>query len=93
MHIADNIYLMEGKEAVGKVTHYFNRAGVAVVELSDDLCLGERVLIEGTTTCFEQVILSMQIEHEAITEAKPGDAIGLKVSERVRKGDLLYRLE
>ena len=89
---ADNISLMEGKKAVGKVTHYFDRVGVAVVELSDHLRIGERILIEGGTTRIEQVVDSMQIEHDPITEAKPGDAIGLKVLERVREGDSIYRM-
>lgn len=88
----DNISLMDGKKAVGKVTHYFNRVGVAVVELSDHLRIGERILIEGGTTSFEQVVDSMQIEHDAITEAKPGDAIGLKVLGKVRRGDSVYRM-
>jgi translation elongation factor EF-1alpha len=88
---ADNISLMEGEKAVGKVTHYFNRVGVAVIELSDHLRIGEKILIEGGTTRFEQVVDSMQIEHETITEAQPGDSIGLKVLEKVREGDSVYR--
>ena len=92
MPTADNISLMEGKKAVGKVTHYFDRVGVAVVELTDHLSIGERIAIEGATTSFEQVVDSMQIEHDAITKAKPGDAIGLKVTEKVREGDSVFRM-
>ena len=81
---------MEGKEQIGKITHYFDRVGVAVIELSSDLKVGDRISIEGATTSFEQVVESMQVEHEPITHAKVGDEIGLKVSERVRRGDRVY---
>ena len=87
-----NIRSMEGKEAVGKVTHFFDKVSVAVVELDNTLRVGDRIRIEGATTGFEQVVDSMQIEHQSITEAKQGDAIGLKVADKVRKGDTVYRV-
>jgi len=83
----------ERKVPVGKVTNYFTRISVAVVELSGTLKVGDRISIEGATTNFQQTVESMQIEHQSIKEAKAGQAIGLKVKDRVRPGDTVYRLE
>ena len=83
---------MAEKELVGKVTHYFTKIGVAVVELLDTLKTGDKISIEGATTNFEQKVESMQIEHKPVEEAKKGDSIGLKVEDRVREGDLVYRV-
>jgi len=87
---------MEEKEKklveVGRVTHYFSRIGVAVVELSAPLAVGDRILIKGATTNFEQVVDSMQIEHKNIERAEAGQAIGLKVIDRVRVNDRVYKI-
>jgi len=83
---------MDGKEKVGMISHYFDKVGVALVELSSDIRSGDRILIEGATTSFEQVVESMQIEHETVTHAGQGQAIGLKVEEKVRKGDGVFRI-
>jgi len=77
---------------VGRVTHYFTRISVAVVELSDKLSIGDRILIQGATTNFEQTVQSMQIEHKNITTAEAGQSIGLKVEQRVREGDRVYKI-
>ena len=82
----------EEKKLVGKITHYFTKIGVAVIELSDKLSVGDEISIEGASTNFKQKITSMQIEHENINEAKAGDSIGMKVDERVREGDLVYKV-
>ena len=78
------------KKPIGKITRFFNKINVAVVELSAPLKVGDRILIEGATTSFEQNVDSMQVEHETINEAKKGDAIGLKVKDKVREGDSVY---
>lgn len=77
---------------VGKVTHYFTRISVAVVELSDRLAVGDRILIKGATTNFEQIVESMQIEHKNVAVAEAGQSIGLKVKDRVREGDVVYKV-
>ncbi len=86
---------MEGIEGrkVGKVTHYFSKIGVAVVELTDTLKEGDKIRIKGSTTDFEQVVESMQIEHEQVKEATAGQSIGLKVKEKVREGDEVFVIE
>lgn len=79
-------------EQVGKVTHYFTKAGVAIVEVSGPLSAGDRVLIKGSTTNIEQTVNSMQIEHAAVKRVKQGQTIGLKVDDRVREGDIVYKV-
>jgi putative protease len=82
-----------GKKLVGKISHYFSKIGVGVIELSEDLNVGDRISIEGATTNVQQTIRSMQIEHTEVKSAGAGDAIGMKVDQRVREGDLVYKLE
>ena len=80
------------REKVGKVTHYFGRISVAVLELSSDLKVGDSIHILGHTTDFEQVVRSMQIEHEYIQAVGPGDDVALKVARKVRQGDTVYKI-
>jgi len=77
---------------VGRVSHYFTRINVAVVVLSDKLSVGDKILVKGSTTGFEQTVESMQIEHENVTSAERGQSIGLKVEGRVREGDEVYKI-
>ena len=79
-------------EEIGKVTHYFTNIGVAVIELSGDLKVGDKIKIKGATSDFEQNIDSMQIEHEEVPEAKAGQAIGMKVKEHAREHDVVYKV-
>lgn len=79
-------------EKVGEVTHYFTKISVAVVDVSGKMKVGDKIAIKGMTTNFEQTVDSMQIEGKNIEEANPGDDIGMKVKDRVRKGDVVYRL-
>lgn len=81
------------KEEIGEVTHYFTDISVGVVDLSGDLKIGDRISIEGSTTDFEQEVGSMQIEHDDVEEAESGDAVGLKVRNRVREGDKVYKIK
>jgi translation elongation factor EF-1alpha len=81
-----------GKKLVGKVAHYYSKISVAVIELSDELKLGDSISIEGVTTNIQQPVDSMQIEHQNIPRAKAGESVGLRVSQKVREGDLVYRV-
>jgi selenocysteine-specific translation elongation factor len=76
---------------IGKITHFFSKIGVAVIELKKPLKVGDTIAIKGPTTDFEQNVDSMQIEHENVKEAKAGQSIGLKVAERVRETDAVYK--
>ncbi|MGI5826066.1 MAG: hypothetical protein ACOX50_01485 [Patescibacteria group bacterium] len=77
---------------VGKITHYFDRIGVAVVELSDTLKTGDKVRIGGIIEDFQMTVSSMQVEHEQLEEAKKGDTIGMKVDQPVKVGDEVFKL-
>jgi translation elongation factor EF-1alpha len=83
---------MPTKKQIGEITHYFDHISVAVVKLSDKVKAGEKVLVEGHTTNFEQALDSMQVDHKPVKEAKKGESIGLKVADKVRAGDKVYRV-
>ena len=76
---------------IGKVTHYFDKIGVAVVELTDSMATGDMIKISGHDKEFTMTVTSMQIEHEQIKEAKKGDTIGMKVDQPVQEGDEVYK--
>jgi translation initiation factor IF-2 len=80
------------KKVIGEVTHYFSNINVAVVKLSVSIKKGTKVSFEGTTTNFEQALDSMQIDRKDVDEAKKGQSIGVKVSDRVREGDKVFML-
>ncbi|HID86249.1 MAG TPA: translation elongation factor-like protein [Anaerolineae bacterium] len=81
------------EKPIGKVSHYFTRIGVAAIELTDQLAVGDTIHIQGATTDFEQVVESMQIEHEDVEVAEAGQSVGIKVVDRVRAGDTVYKVE
>ena len=76
---------------IGRITHFFSKINVAVIELKAPLKVGDTIVVKGPTTNFEQVIDSMQIEHENVQKAESGQSIGLKVVERVRETDIVYK--
>lgn len=82
----------EGIQKVGEVSHFFTDINVGVVDLTGELKVGDRIRIKGATTDFEQDVNSMQIDQEDVEEANEGDSIGLKVIDRVREGDDVYKL-
>jgi putative protease len=76
---------------VGRITHFFSKIEVAVIELKAVLSVGDTIAIKGPTTDFEQRVDSMQIEHANVQRAEPGQSIGLKVMQRVRETDIVYK--
>ena len=76
---------------VGHITHFFSKISVAIVELTAALAVGDRILVKGPATDFEQVVDSMQIEHQNITRAEPGQSIGLKTAQLVKEKDVVYK--
>jgi putative protease len=81
-----------GKKEVGKITHFFDKISVGVVELNSGLSVGDKISIEGHDNVVEQKVGSMQLEHEAIEKAKKGQAVGMKVDQPVKAGDTVYKL-
>lgn len=79
---------------VGRVTHYFPRVEVAVVELTDDeLRIGDSIRVLGTTSNFTQAIHSMEIDHSPVDLVRVGDEVAIRVVERARVGDLVFRIK
>ena len=77
---------------VGKITHYFDKIGVAVLELSDTLLVGEKIKIDNHGEEFIMTVDSMQVEHEQIKEAKKGQSVGMKTTQPVKPGAEVYRV-
>lgn len=78
------------EELVGTVTDFFAHPVVAGIELAGTVKVGDRIHIKGHTTDLELVVNSMQIDRVDVSQAKAGDSVGIKVSERVRRGDKVY---
>jgi putative protease len=79
-------------EEVGRVGGFFAHVSVAVVELTGTLKVGDMVYIKGHTTDLQQRVDSMQVDHAPVQEARPGQSVGLKVTARCRKHDVVYKL-
>lgn len=77
---------------VGKITHYFSKIGVAVIEVTGgSIKVGDEIHVKGHTSDFRQKVSSMQIEQDKIEIAEPGQSIGLKMEQPVRANDLVYK--
>lgn len=82
---------MQEKE-IGKITHYYGHLSVGIIALSDTLQLGETIHIKGHSSDFSQNVDSMQIEHTSVSEAKPGDVIGIKINQKAHPHDKVYKV-
>jgi len=79
-------------EQIGAIRHYYSKIAVAVVDLTAKIAVGDTVRVKGMTTDFRQKVESMQIEHANVENASAGQSIGLKVTDKVREGDLVYKV-
>ena len=77
---------------IGNVSDFFARPVVAGITLTGTLKVGDKIHIKGHTTDIELIVESMQINNLNVTEGKTGDAIGIKVPDRVRAGDHVYKV-
>ncbi len=80
------------EEIIGTVSDFFAHPVVAGIELTASLKVGDKIHIKGHTTELELVIDSMQINNVNVSQAKAGDSVGIKVGERVRRGDAVYKV-
>jgi len=81
------------EEEVGRISHYFSKIGVGVVELTKaSLSVGDTIHIKGHTTDLYQKVESMQVEHANVPSAKKGESFGLRVESHVREHDLVYKV-
>jgi len=82
----------EKLEQIGSIRHYYTKIGVAVIDLTAKITVGDMIRIKGMTSDFTQKVDSMQIEHANVQSAIAGQSIGLKVTDKVRVGDLVYKI-
>ena len=80
------------EQLIGKVSDFFARPVVAGIELTAALKVGDKIHIKGHTTDLEMIVTSMQIKNVNVQEANAGDSIGIKVTDRVRKGDSVSKV-
>ena len=80
-------------QILGKVVHYFDKIKVAVIKLSVSLKVGDCIRIQTKGGDFTQVVDSIQINHKNIPGAKKGSEVGLKVKQKVKEGDLVFKAE
>lgn len=80
------------EEEVGRVSDFFARPVVAGIDLTAPLKVGDKICIRGHTTDMELVVESMQIQNVNVAEGTAGDAVGIKVLDRVRRGDTVYKV-
>ena len=78
---------------IGKVADFFQKIGVVAIEVtSGEVSVGDTIHFSGHTTDYSQTIESMQIEHDSVQTAKPGDNVGIKVTERIRVHDKVFKV-
>jgi GTPase len=81
------------EEEIGRITHYFSKINVGVIELSKGtLQVGDTVHIKGHTSDFYQKVESMQVEHASVDSVKPGEQVGIKVESPVRENDAVFKV-
>ena len=81
------------EEEIGKITHYFSKVNVGILDLSKGtLKVGDTIHIKGHTTDFFQKVESMQVEHAPVDSVKPGEPVGMKVENPVRENDIVFKV-
>jgi hypothetical protein len=80
------------EKEIGKITHFYGHLSVGIIELSDNLKVGDTIHIKGHSEDFNQPIDSIQIEHASVSEAKAKDVIGIKTIDKVHSGDKVFKV-
>ncbi|MBD3191162.1 MAG: translation elongation factor-like protein [Candidatus Heimdallarchaeota archaeon] len=83
---------MLAEEKVGEVFKFFAEPSVAAINVSDEIKIGDEIQFLGATTCFKMKVKSMEIEGESVEKVTAGQKVGIKVPERVRPNDEVYRV-
>jgi len=78
--------------SIGKVTHYFDHINVAVLQLTEAIRVGDTIHFHGHSTDFNQTVDSLQLEHQAVSEGKPGQDVALKVVQKVHPNDAVFKV-
>jgi len=80
------------EKQIGRISHYFSKISVGIIDLTDTLKPGDTVHIKGHSDDFTQTVDTIQIEHANVAEAKPGDSVGIKVTGKVHENDAVYKV-
>jgi translation elongation factor EF-1alpha len=80
------------EQRIGTVTHYFGGPGVAVLKLSGHLAVGDEIHVVGHTSDFTEKVASMEVDHQKVELAKAGDEVAIKVAERAREHDQVFKV-
>ncbi|MBU4376519.1 MAG: hypothetical protein KKD29_03475 [Candidatus Omnitrophica bacterium] len=83
---------MAEEKLIGRISHYFGKPGVGIIELSDALKVGDTIHVKGSSADFTQQVSSMQIEHVIVDEGKAGDPVGIKIDQKVHEHDSVYKV-
>jgi U32 family peptidase len=78
------------EKLIGKITHYYNKLGVGIIDLIDQVKINDKIHFKGNITDFEQIVDSMQVEHQEVAVAKSGEVIGLKTIKPVKEQDEVF---
>lgn len=78
---------------IGKIIHYYDKIGVAIVRLSGALKVGDKIKVEGNKNEFEQTVDSIQMDHKEITVGETGQEVGIKLTQKANEGALIIKLE
>lgn len=79
------------EQEVGKVVHYYDKLGVAIIELSAPLAVGDTIKVKHGEEEFAQSVTSMQVEHETVQSGKKGDSVGVKVDQKTKEGAVVFK--
>jgi putative protease len=80
------------EQPIGKISHYFGHLGVAALQLTGELHSGDQIHVKGHTTDFQQTVESLEVDHKKVERAGVGEDIAIKVQDKVRVGDLVFRV-
>jgi putative protease len=80
----------KNNDQLGVITHYYSKLGVGIIKLDKELKVGDEIQIKGHTSDFKQKIEELQLDHKNIDVAKKGQEVGVKLSQKVRDGDIVF---
>jgi len=78
---------------VGKVSHWYDKLGVAVVKLTGNLKVGDRIKVVTGGEEFEDSVPSMQVDHKEVQSGKAGDEVAIKLSQKAKEGSVIHSVE
>lgn len=79
------------EEQIGKISHYYDKIGVGVVRLEGTLKVGDSIHVKGKASDFEQTVESLQLDHKDAASAKKGEEVAVKLNEKAKEGDVIYK--